>query len=258
MLRRELAIDRARWDLNQLVGIEVNAATRPVDVRVPPEIPTSERALELTYEKNPLLLSLLEEQQRLESTVTALERSRFPRFHAGGALDYSSSDIIEPQQVGSGFAGFTWDLGTDTRREAEISAARIEADKNRIVLQRQLRELEVAVRSTQRAAEERLAAYATAQAALGQAEENLRIREQQFDVGRATSDDVLIAQRLLTEQRATLATALYQAHAERAALQRLMGLPLTAAATAIGTSADGSDATVAATGHGVAAPGGER
>ena len=37
---------------------------------------------------------------------------------------------------------------------------------------------------------------------------------------------MLIAERLLTEQRATLATALYQAHTRRAALQRLMGLPI--------------------------------
>ena len=96
----------------------------------------------------------------------------------------------------------------------------------RLATERQLRDLEAAVRAAQLASAERLAAYATAQRALGQAEENLRIREQQFDVGRAQSDDVLIAERLLAEQRATLATALYQAHTRRAALQRLMGLPI--------------------------------
>ena len=65
-------------------------------------------------------------------------------------------------------------------------------------------------------------------AAVGQAEENLRIRQQQFDAGRATSDDVLDAEALLAQQRATLATALYQAHTRRAELQQLMGLPLDA------------------------------
>ena len=82
------------------------------------------------------------------------------------------------------------------------------------------------MRGVQQAAQERLAAYETAQVALGQAEENLRIRQQQFDVGRATSEDVLDAQALLEEQRATLATALYQAHTRRAELQQLMGRPL--------------------------------
>jgi outer membrane protein TolC len=54
----------------------------------------------------------------------------------------------------------------------------------------------------------------------------LRIRREQFGYGRATSDDVLDAQALLTLERATLATALYQAHIRRAELQQLIGLPL--------------------------------
>ena len=37
---------------------------------------------------------------------------------------------------------------------------------------------------------------------------------------------MLDAEALLTRQRATLATALYQAHTRRAELQQLMGLPL--------------------------------
>ncbi|MEW6267807.1 MAG: TolC family protein [Thermodesulfobacteriota bacterium] len=226
LLTRDLAIEQARWVFNRTIGADVDARADLADVRTPPDVPTVERALELTWERNPILLALLEEQQRLEETVTALERSRLPRFGAGGAMDYSSSDILTPPQIGSGFLGFSWDLGTDLRREARIAEARIEAERNEVTMQRQLRELEAAVRTAHLATAERLAAYATAQAALGQAEENLRIREQQFDVGRAQSDDVLIAERLLAEQRATLATALYQAHTRRAGLQRLMGLPL--------------------------------
>src|SRR5262249_30750678 len=131
-----------------------------------------------------------------------------------------------PQTLGSGFIGFSWDLGTDTRREAQISQARIEAEQNRIRVERELREIEEAVRSAHAATEERLAALRTAETAVGQAEENLRIRRQQFDVGRAQSEDVLEADRLLAQQRVTLATALYEAQARRADLQRLMGQPL--------------------------------
>jgi outer membrane protein len=226
LLARDLAIERARWAFNQAIGVAVNAPANLADVTEPPDVPPLEVALERMYESNPILLALLEEQQRLEATVTALERSRLPRFGAGGAMDYSTSDILTPPQIGSGFAGFNWDLGTDTRREAQIAEARIRADENRIAMERQLRELEAAVRAAQLATAERIAAYETARHALGQAEENLRIRTQQFDVGRAQSDDVLIAERLLAEQRATLATALYQAHTRRAALQSLMGLPI--------------------------------
>jgi outer membrane protein len=229
--QRELDIDRARWTLNEATGRPVDAPTTVLDVGERPELPPVEDALRDAFANNPVLLSLIEEQQRLEDTVAALVRSRLPHFEAGGTADWTSEHILQPQGVGSGYVGFSWDLGTDGRREAQIAEARIQADRNRLAIERELRELESAIRDTQHAAAERLSALDTARGAVGQAEENLRIRRQQFDAGRATSEDVLDAQLLLTRQRATLATALYEAHTRRAELQELMGLPLEAIAT---------------------------
>lgn len=226
LVQRDLMIDQARWTLNQTIGAEVNAPTQLVDVRQRPDVPAASAALQLAYQHNPVLHALLEEQQRLDENVRALESSRFPRFLAGGAIDYSTSNLLLPERIESGFTGFTWDLGTDTRREAQITEARVAADKNRVAIEGQMREIEAAVRSAQSAAEERLSALVAAEAAVGQAEENLRIRQQQFDNGRAQSDDVLIAEALLSQQRAILATALYQAHTRRAELQQLIGLSL--------------------------------
>ncbi len=226
LLRRELAIKRARRALNDAVGLPVNAPTQVVDVRSHPEVPSPREALRLSYRHNPVLAALLEEQQRLQATMKSLERGWLPRFSGGGAIDYSSSSLVQPQDIASGFVGFTWDLGTDTRRAAQIAAARIKAQQNETAIEAELRTLETAVRSTQESAEERLTALSTAEAAVAQAEENLRIRQQQFEVGRATSDDVLDAQALLSAQRAGLATALYQAHTRRAELQELMGMSL--------------------------------
>ena len=226
LVQRDLMIDQARWALNQAIGADVNAPTELVDVRQRPDVPAASAALQLAYQHNPVLRGLLEEQQRLEENVHALESSRFPRFSAGGAIDYSTSNLLLPQRIESGFTGFTWDLGTDTRREAQIAEARVAADKNRVEMERQMREIEAAVRSAHSAAAERLSALVAAEAAVGQAEENLRIRQQQFDSGRAQSDDVLTAEALLSQQRAILATALYQAHTRRAELQQLIGLPL--------------------------------
>jgi outer membrane protein len=227
-VQRRLAIDEARWALNETVGLPVDAPSAVVDVRRRPDVPPVGEALRAAYAGNPVLVALVEEQQRLEETARSLARGRLPRLGAGGAVDYTTSDVFQPQRIGSGFVGFTWDLGTDTRREAQIAEARIQADRNRVEIERELRALEATVRATQRAAEERLAALAAAEAAVGQAEENLRIRQQQFDVGRAQSEDVLDAEALLARERATLATALYQAHTRRAELQQLMGLPLDA------------------------------
>ena len=73
---------------------------------------------------------------------------------------------------------------------------------------------------------ERLAAIDATAASMQQAAENLRIRQAQFDEGRATSEDLLEASQLLTHQRALHATALYQAHARWAELQQLAGWSL--------------------------------
>ena len=226
LVQRDLMIDEARWALNQVIGADVNAPRELVDVQQRPDVPPAAAALQLAYQHNPVLTGLLEEQQRLEENVHALESSRWPRFYAGGAIDYSTSDLLLPQRIESGFTGLAWDFGTDTRREAQITEARVAADKNRVQIEQQMREIEAAVRAAQSAAEERLSALMAAEAAVGQAEENLRIRQQQFESGRAQSDDVLIAEALLAQQRAILATALYQAHTRRAELQQLIGLSL--------------------------------
>jgi outer membrane protein TolC len=230
--QRDLAIDRARWSLNDVLGLPIDAPTEVRDVASEPEVPTPDDALRVAREGNPVIASLVEEQQRLEETATALARGRLPRFRVGGAVDYSTSDIPQPQRIETAFAGFDWDLGTDLQREARIAQARIAADKNRVRVERELRSLEQAVRATRDAAHERISALETARVAVGSAEENLRIRRQQFDAGRAQSDDVLEAQQILTRERAVLATALYQAQTRRAELQQLMGLPLSALAAA--------------------------
>ncbi len=224
--RRDLAIDRARWALNDAVGLPIDAPTRVADVPDRPVLPLLPDALRTAYQENPVLRALVEEQQRLEASATSLSRSRLPRFSGGGMIDHSTSDIIEPTTLGTGFAGFEWNLDTDTRIAARLRAERAAVEQNRLRVERELRELEHAVRATHGEAAERLAALATAETAVGQAEENLRIRRQQFDVGRAQSDDVLDAERLLAFQRATLASARYQAQTRRAELQRLMGQPL--------------------------------
>jgi outer membrane protein TolC len=226
MQRDDLFIERARWAFNQAIGVDVNAPTQVVDVRERPLLPDDAEMLRTAQEKNPILTALFERERQLEAELGALERSRFPRFNAGGELNYSSSTLFTPQAIGSGFVGFSWDLGTDTRREQRITAAKLAVDENRIQLEAELRTLEQSLRVTRRSAQERLTALDTAEIAVGQAEENLRIRQQQFDAGRAQTRDVLEAQRLLAEQRAVLATALYEAQTRRAELQQLMGEPL--------------------------------
>jgi outer membrane protein TolC len=227
LLQRDIAIETARWTLNRAIGLPVDAPTTVADVDARPDLPTTDEARAEAHDNNPVIESLLQEQQRLDDLVHARTAALLPRFDSGATIDYSTATIVQPQRVGGGFVGFTWDVDTGGTARAELAEARIAADRQRLAIEAELRRLDVAVRTSRRAVEERLAALDTAETAVEQAEENLRIRRQQFDVGRSTSDDVLDAQALLSQQRATLATALYEAHVRRAELQQLMGRPLT-------------------------------
>ena len=223
--QRELQTAQQRWYLNQVIGRPVDAPTRVAEVGTRPTLPDVDVALRDAYQSNPVLHALVEEQQRLEDTTAALARGRLPRLQGGGSIDYSTQTIVQPQDVGGAYVGFTWDIANG-RREADIAQARIAAEQNLVRIERALREVEAAVRALHRSAEERLAALATAETAVHQAEENLRIRDQQFDVGRATSENVLDAEALLAEQRAVLASARYQAHVRRAELDEVIGRSL--------------------------------
>ena len=227
-MRQDVNVERARWAFNEAIGVDVDAPTAVADVRTRPELPAIDDLLDQAQQHNPALTQLFERKRQLEAELSALERSRFPRFEAGGAMSYSTSNLFQPNQIGSGFVGMRWDLGTDTQREERIGAAKLAVSQNDVELEAQLRALEQALRATLRSAEERLMALDTATTAIGQAEENLRIRQQLFAVGRAQSKDVLDAQRLLAEQRAVLATALYQAQTRRAEIQELTGQPFEA------------------------------
>src|SRR5262249_60886158 len=116
LLQDDLAIDQARWALNQAVGLAVNAPTEVVDVGTRPDIPATDEALRQAYATNPALAALVEEQQRVEATATALERSRFPRVSAGGGGGLHTPDIGRPPQGGAGLRGVPWGPGTGTPR----------------------------------------------------------------------------------------------------------------------------------------------
>src|SRR5262249_7378356 len=100
--QRDLDVDRARRDLNEAVGRPVDAPTEVVDMAARPDLPSIDRALHSAFDNTPVLESLVQEQQRLEDTATALVRSRLPRVEGGGTIDWTSERILQPRTVGSG------------------------------------------------------------------------------------------------------------------------------------------------------------
>jgi outer membrane protein TolC len=79
---RDLQIAQARWDLNAIIGRPIDAPTRVADVAARPALPSAADALRDAYKSNPVLLALVEEQQRLEDAASALSRAACRRSRA--------------------------------------------------------------------------------------------------------------------------------------------------------------------------------
>ena len=159
-------------------------------------MPTAEDALRGAYAENPLLRALVEEQQRLEDDRAAPSSAAgCPRFD--GRRSHRLLQLAAPRAERIRLGIRRLHLGSRHRRPARCrngpSAHRGRA-KSRWRSSASFATSRRWSARPQHAAAERLAALAIAEQAVGQAEENLRIRRQQFDAGRASSDDVLDAQ----------------------------------------------------------------
>lgn len=225
LLRLDTTVAAQRRALNRATGLEIHAATQVVDIDRPPHLPSLESALAEARAANPLVTAMLEESRAAEERLVAAKRSRLPRIAASAGYDATTADILEPNNYASAGVVVDFDVGS-FGREAEIARLGAIRDRSRILLDAGVRDIEALVRDSHDSVRERLAAVDLARVAVGQAEENLKIRRAQFDEGRATSEDLLDASELVTRQRALLASSLYQAHARRAELQQLMGRPL--------------------------------
>ncbi|MFN2426133.1 MAG: TolC family protein [Candidatus Binatia bacterium] len=226
MLRLDNAIAVSRRRLNRTTGLDIDAPTEVDDVAGRPDLPPLEEVLAAARAGNPLVTSMLEEVQASDARLAAARRSRFPRVAVAGGYDATTQQIVSPNNYGSVGVTVDFDL-VSLRREGEIAKLDAASRRSRLLLDRSVREVEALVRDSHDLVRERLAAIDLASAAVGQAEENLRIRQAQFDEGRATSDDLLDASRLAAMQRALLASALYQSHVRRAELELLTGKSLT-------------------------------
>lgn len=225
VLQLENAVAIARRALNVVTGLDVSAATEVREVAGRPSLPSLDDAVAKLKSANPVVTSLLEEVNAADERLTSAKRARLPRFSLTAAYDATTAKVLTPNDYASVGVGVEMDL-VNLRREGEIARLGAVATRTRLVLDRTTRDLEKLLRDSHDRLRERLAAIDAARSAVGQAEENMRIRRVQFDEGRATSEDLLQASQLLVRQKAMLAASLYQAHERRAELQQLMGRPL--------------------------------
>ena len=118
--RRDLDIDQARRRLNETVGRPIDAPTARRRRRRPSRPAAGRRGAARRLREQP--------GARLPARGAAASRGHRrgaraqppARLEGGGAIDYATSGrSCSRSTIGSGFVGFTWDLGTDDRREAQ-------------------------------------------------------------------------------------------------------------------------------------------
>ena len=228
--QRELAIDRARWALNQ-AHRRCRSTRRPsvVDVRDAPDAAAGERRrCARPIASNPVAGRA--GRGAAAARGDARPRSRAAACRASRAAARSTTrapTIVEPQAIGSGFVGFSWDLGTDTRREAQIAEARIAADRNRIA--HRARAARARAGGARHAPRRRGAARRARHRARPP---SARPRRTCASASSSSTPAARPARTCSTPRRCSPRSAprsrraLYQAHTRRAELQQLMGLPL--------------------------------
>ena len=174
------------------------------------------------------------EVRELDQKIAQAQRGKkvaqaklFPVVNAVGSYMLLGGTLIQPA-VNVFYGGVNaswdvWDWGTTTSGIAKASAQVDQAVAAR-------KKLADTIQSEARQAFVNAAtardALVVARAAVTQAEENYRIVTKKFEANAATSFDMVDAEALLTQARGQVETALYDALAARAALQKATGAPL--------------------------------
>lgn len=171
-------------------------------------------------------IELVEVDKRIEQAHKGVNLAWLklaPQVSVVGA--YIHNEGSQFMQTNSAYVGAqaswdVWDWGTTTSgiseakaRDRQASIARVKvADQIHLEVHRAFLELTSASE-----------AMVVAQASIASAEENFRLVKRRYEASAATSFDVIDAERVLTQSRGQMQTALYDQLVARAALRRAMG-----------------------------------
>ena len=230
-IEAEGAIARARAALNESIGrpplAPVEAAAGLLEVDALPDPPGIERLVELGVSR-PEFRAYAVERDALALQRKATRAELLPEISFAGS--YGISTIFSDELTNNDFASWdagiylTWKLfdGYETRARAQQVASR--RRQNELLEERRrgevARDAVSALEEYRRARE----AMSAAIVAVRQAEETLRVAEEESRWGAATTLDVLEAQRTLSDARFQRYQAVHDALRARADLSQLVGL----------------------------------
>lgn len=190
------------------VGYELEAAWQTA----------AERNLQLKIIDRELAAAALEE--------SALKAQYYPEFFARGAYDYTQNKFQLNEENWSLVVGVNINLYSGGRTRAEAQRALYRQQRLRELREKTLDDIKLEVERNYRGVENALKRKEVTRAAVGQAEENLRINEARYSEGVGTATDVLDAVTLLTTAETNYQSAGYELRRAYARLMFNMGFDM--------------------------------
>ncbi|MBF0226048.1 MAG: TolC family protein [Desulfobacterales bacterium] len=213
-----------RAALNFKLGIDIDNQTDIIDITEIPKFPLEyKRCLLMAIDNRPELKRLKSEKEKAKNNLKAKKAEFAPQIRAEGSYNYSSDEYrLNDSYLAAGIF-LQWDFIKGGKVPAKIREAHrfIEQAEDFIKLQNDAIALEVKTAFLR--CDENRKRIDVAKQAVNQADENLRIFEDQYKEALVSINEILIAQTLITKTNFDYYTALYDYHIAFARLENAIG-----------------------------------
>jgi len=210
-------LDKAWLQLNYLLGRDPQQRNRlqSGSQKVPQEEPAMDDPPELQAQ-----------QARMETADAGLRQTRgdyWPRLTARLAADYVENSHVEEQVIYSAGVVLTFNLFSGGATQARVYEAQSALNRQRLLWEDMQQRSAVNLSAARSDMEVARRQIDVADAAIRQAEENLKINRDRYREQVGTATEVLDAQTLLTQTRTDRAQAIYQYQTAAARVMRAAG-----------------------------------
>jgi len=224
LLQAENAVRLSEANLNQLLSRDLAS---PVDIDKEIPMPDMKTSLEeSTATANEQRQELKVTQLGIDSAnkgITISKAGYLPSLAATGAYTRTGDHPDVDDEAWTIGMGLTWNLFQGGSTCYNVSKATADRNKMNYIYQAQKNMIALEVKNAYLTAQEAKARTAVAEKSIEQAQENLRIQKDRYNLQVATTTDVLDAESLLDQSRMNHITARSDYAKALAALQAAMG-----------------------------------
>ncbi len=217
---RQGALENAWFDLNYLIG---RPAAARGELVLPDASETAAMPGTADLEERPELVAQREQVTAAEAGVAENRNIFRPEVFARLGADYVDNSYVKEQTIYSATLGLRLNLFDGMAATSQLRQSHLTLDREQKRLKDMRAQVELEYRQASNDAEVAKRRIDVAQAAIAQAEENLRINRDRYREQVGTATEVLDAQTLLTQSRTDLAVAQYDYHVAVARVRRAAG-----------------------------------